>query len=178
MLAQDLHPDRALARDDVRVVIGVHEHGARRLLQLERVRVRVAVGVPAQHHFRAARLDRPDLDVRRRDGHHDGGVAAELLRGERYPLRMVAGRGCDDAARPLRRGEVRHLVVGAAQLEREDALLVLALQQHAVAEPARQRRCVLERRLDGDVVDPGGEDLLQIVDGHRAASPSRRNDGA
>ena len=63
--------------------------------------------------------------------------------------------------------QVRHLVVGAAQLEREDGLLVLALQQDAVAEPPRQRRRELERRLDRHVVDLRGQDLLQVVDGHR-----------
>ena len=79
-----------------------------------------------------------------------------------------------------RRRQVRHLVVRAAQLEREHRLLVLALQQHAVAEPARQRRRELERRLDRDVVDLRGQDLLQIVDGHgergeqRAGERSRK----
>ena len=62
---------------------------------------------------------------------------------------------------------LRHLVVRAAQLEREDGLLVLALQQHAVAEPARQRGRELEGRLDRDVVDLRRENLLQVVDGHR-----------
>ena len=64
--------------------------------------------------------------------------------------------------------QMRHLVVRAAQLEREHRLLVLALQQDAVAEPARQRRRELERRLDRDVVDLRGQDLLQVVDGHRS----------
>ena len=50
---------------------------------------------------------------------------------ERHALRMVAGRGADHAARGHGRGQVRDLVVGAAQLEGEHRLQVLALEQHA-----------------------------------------------
>ena len=46
--------------------------------------------------------------------------------------------------------------------DREDRLLVLPLQQHAVADAPRQRRREVERRLDRDVVDLGGQDLLQL----------------
>ena len=146
VLAQDLHADRALPGDHVRVVVGMHERGARALLQRERVRVGVVVAVAVQHDLRAARLDRGDLDVRRGHRHDDRRRAAELLRGERHALRVVAGGGRDHAARALGGREVRHLVVGAAQLEREHRLLVLALEQHAVAEAPRQRRRELERR--------------------------------
>jgi hypothetical protein len=72
------------------------------------------------------------------------------------------------AITPRARGrrQVRHLVVRAAQLERDDGLLILALEQHAVAEAPRENRRRLERGFDGDVVDLRGQDLLQIVDGH------------
>jgi hypothetical protein len=63
VLPQDLHADRALARDHIGVVVRMHEHRVRALLQRERVRVGVAVGVTEQHDFRTARLDRGDLDV-------------------------------------------------------------------------------------------------------------------
>jgi hypothetical protein len=114
-------------------------------------------------------LDRRGLDVRRRDRHHDRRLAREPLRGERDALRVIARGRRDDAARTLGGRQVRHLVVGAAQLEREHGLLVLALEQHAVAEPPGERRRELERRLDGDVVDLRGQDLLQVVDGHGCA---------
>ena len=55
--------------DDVGIVVGMHEHGARALLQRERVRVGIAVRVAVQHDLRAARLDRGDLDVRRGHRH-------------------------------------------------------------------------------------------------------------
>ena len=166
-LAQDLHADRSLARDDVGIVVRMNEGRARALLQRLRLVVGVRIRIAVQHDFRAARLDGGDLDVRGRDRHDDRRRAAQPLRRQRHPLCVVARRRRDDALRALGGGELRHLVVGAAQLEREHALLVLALQQHAIAEPARQRGRELERGLDGDVVDLGGQDLLQVVDGHR-----------
>jgi hypothetical protein len=54
---------------------------------------------------------------------------AELLRRQRHALGMVAGRGADHAALALRRRQVGDLVVGAAQLEAEHRLHVLALEQ-------------------------------------------------
>jgi hypothetical protein len=41
--------------------------------------------------------------------------------------------------------QVGHLVVGAAQLEAEHRLLVLALEQHVVAQAARQAARRLQR---------------------------------
>ncbi len=165
-LAQDLHSDRSLARDHVRVVVRMDECRPRALLQQERTRVRVAVRVAVQHDRRAAGLHRGDLDVRSGHRHHDRRGAAEPLRRERDALRMVARRRGDDAARALGRREMRHLVVRAAQLEREHRLLVLALEKDAVAEPSRQRRREIERRFDRHVVNLRGQDLLQVIDGH------------
>jgi hypothetical protein len=48
--------------------------------------------------------------------------AHQVLRAQRHPLRMVAGRGADDAASQLLWAELRHLVVRTAQLERLDRL--------------------------------------------------------
>src|SRR6266540_3635905 len=177
-LAQQLHADRALTGDHIGIVVRMHERRLRPALQLERMRVGVAVRIAVQHHLRAARGDRSDLDLRRGDGHHDRRLAAERLRGERDTLRVIAGGGRDDAVRALGRAQMRHLVVGAAQLEREHRLLILALEQHAVAEPPRQVRRELERRLDRDVVDLRGQDLLQIIDRHgmrSVAKPAERS---
>ena len=58
---------------------------------------------------------------------------------------MVAGARRDDAAGALVRRQMRDLVVGAAQLEAEDRLQVLALEQHRVAETAREARRRIER---------------------------------
>ena len=88
-----------------------------------------------QHDLGAARLDRRDLDMRGGDGHHDRRAAVEPLRGQRDALRVIAGGRGNHAARTLGQCQLRHLVVGAAQFEREHRLLVLALQEHAVVEP-------------------------------------------
>jgi hypothetical protein len=163
MLAQDLHRDGALARDHFRVVVGMDESEPAPAAQRPRVDVGLVVGIAAQHHGRSARLDRRDLDLGRGDRHHDGGAAAEPPGGERHALRVVAGGSGDDAALQRRRGELRHLVVGAAQLEREHRLQVLALEQDARAGARGKLRRGLERRLDRDVVDARGEYALQVV---------------
>ena len=51
---------------------------------------------------------------------------------------MIAGARRDDAAGALVRCQLRNLVVGAAKLEAEDRLEVLALEEDRVAEPARE----------------------------------------
>jgi len=122
----------------------------------------VVVGLAVQHHFGAARRHRVDLDLRRGHRHDDDGAAAELLRGQRHALRMVAGAGRDHAALERGRRQVRHLVVRAAQLEREHRLQVLALEQQRVAEALRQAGRALERRFDGHVVDARLEDAFDV----------------
>ena len=81
---------------------------------------------------------------------------------ERDALGMVAGRRGDDAAGGLLRAERGYLVVGAADLEREDAVEVLPLEEDLVAEALRQARSPLERRLRHDVVDAGLEDTFDV----------------
>src|SRR5262249_19574782 len=168
-LPHDLHAYCSLSRDHVRIVVGVDEGELAGALEALRLRVRLVVGVAVQHHLGAARLDRVDLGRGRR--HHDGRGAAELLRGERHALGVVAGRGRDHPARKRRRGQVHHLVVRAAALEREHRLHVLALEEHPVAEPRRQVGRDLERRLDRHVVDARREDPLEIVVFHHFAIP-------
>ena len=65
---------------------------------------------------------------------------AELSRGQRNPLRMVAGRRCDDTPRALFRRERGELVVGTPELEREDRLQVLPLEPDLAAEPGSELR--------------------------------------
>ena len=84
-----------------------------------------------QHDGRAARASPPAILI---CGVVTGitivAVAAQTLGGECHTLRMVAGRRGDDARVELRPGELRHLVVGAPQLERKHpAAGPLALQQ-------------------------------------------------
>jgi hypothetical protein len=79
---------------------------------------------------------------------------------------MVAGRGADHAALQLRSRQVGHLVVGAAQLEAEHALHVLALEVNRLLDALRQGRREFQRGFMGDVVDARGQDFLQIVGSH------------
>ena len=55
VLAQDLHADRALARDHVGIVVGMHEREFLAALERSGVLVGFVVGVAVQHDFRAAR---------------------------------------------------------------------------------------------------------------------------
>jgi len=87
---------------------------------------------------------------------------------------VIAGAGGDDPARPFLFAEVGDLVVGAAQLEAENRLQVLALEQHLVAEPPRQPRCPFQRRFAGDVVDAAGEDVVQQLGQQRATAGHKR----
>jgi hypothetical protein len=76
---------------------------------------------------------------------------------------MVAGRRTDHTLFQLFRLQVRHLVVGAAQLEAEHRLLVLAFQQHPVVQAAAQVLRGFKGRLDGHVINARGQNFLQIV---------------
>jgi hypothetical protein len=67
---------------------------------------------------------------------------------------------------PLREARARqpgHLVVGAAQLEREYRLQVLALEEEAIAQALGERGRELERRFDGDIVDARLQDPLEVI---------------
>jgi hypothetical protein len=85
--------------------------------------------------------------------HHDDCFHAEQPRGQRDGLPMVARRERDDATRALIGVELRDRVVCAAELERADALLVLALEV--------QRRAALRiggaRRVDRRAVRNAGQ---------------------
>jgi hypothetical protein len=60
---------------------------------------------------------------------------------------VVAGRCRNHALLQLCRRQVRHLVVRAAQLEREHGLLVFPLQQHAIPQARRESGRDIERRV-------------------------------
>ena len=169
-LTQDFHSDRALARDHVRIFVGVDEAEPACLSQALRLDVRFVVGIAVQVHFRSAGLDRVDLDLGGRGRHDDHRRAAELLGGKGHALSVIAGRRGDDSARERRSGQIRHLVVGAAALEGEHRLHVLALQKHPVAEPRREIGRDFQGRLHRHVVHARPENPLQIVVFHRVFS--------
>ena len=132
----------------------------------QRVLVCLVVVVPVQHRF-AAQIDHGlHLDLRCRERHDDGRRDLALPRRQRDALRVVAGGGADHASTRDAFGQVRNLVVGAAQLERKDGLQILAFEEHRAAETPAQTRGGLEGRLDGDVVHARLEDALQVIVRH------------
>jgi hypothetical protein len=78
-------------------------------------------------------------------------------------LRVIAGRGADDAPGQFVLRQAGDLVVGAADLERKHRLQVLALQQHGPVEPGRQAAQRIKRGLLRHVIDAGGEDAADGV---------------
>ena len=139
-------------------------------LQFEAVRVGIVKAVTIEHDFGAERLRALDLEDRRRRGHADDGLDAELLRGVGDALRVVAGRRRDDAFRLFFVRELADLVVGAAQLECARVLQVLRLQVDVVAGNLREVVAVDEPRLARDAfkllcgaVDVGNRRLLDDV---------------
>jgi hypothetical protein len=101
--------------------------------------------ITMEHDFCAEIRHGIHFDLRRRLRHDDHRGHAALARRECHALRMVACGGADDAAAGRALGQMRNLVVGAAQLEGKDCLQIFALQEDAVVEPARKARGFLER---------------------------------
>ena len=125
LVFEHLDADRALPGDDLVVVIGVDEDVA--LLLDHRLGGHLAVGqcLARKHDLGAMRPRALDLGRRRRLRHDDDRRDAELARVIGNRLRVVAGRHGDHPARPLGRGQIGHLVEGAAILERTGDLQVL-----------------------------------------------------
>ncbi|MNH31116.1 hypothetical protein D3C79_914510 [compost metagenome] len=113
-------------------------------------RVREALAV--QHHLAAPRTHAFNLELRGGGWHHDGRAHAQLAGGQGDPLGMVAGRRGDHPALALGRAQAAETGVGTADLEGKGRLQVFALEQHLVAEAARQGRRRLQGRFDRQVV--------------------------
>ena len=89
-------------------------------------------------------VSRHPLSRRRGLRHHDDGRHAEALRGERHRLAVIARRVGDDAACPIRLGQLREKVVGAADLECADRLHLLALDvKRAAGAPGLAPACAV-----------------------------------
>ena len=128
-LVHDLQADGALSRDDVLVVIGMHEGGARLLLQAHGLVVCVIVDAGDEAHLRSQAPGVLHLHDGGTVGHADHGPHAQAGGGQRHALGMVAGAAGDDAQGELLLGELVDLEVGASQLERARHLEVLGLEE-------------------------------------------------
>ncbi len=170
-LAQHFHGDRALAGNHVRVVKRVDKGQPLLFFQHRGVAVGIGIAVAMQHHFAAKAAHGIHFELRCGGRHHDHGPRAQLLRAQRHTLRMVAGRGANHPFLQLLGRQVRHLVVGAAQLETVHRLLVFALEQHGVVQAPAQGFGRFQGGLHRHVIDAGGQDLFQVVGGFEGFSP-------
>jgi hypothetical protein len=152
-LVEDLERDRRLALDHVGVVEGRQEQGAHLggegLRSLQR-RVEVVADQPGLDPAAAELPGLVDLLLRRRDRHEDDALDAEVPAGEGHALRVVAGRGADEApALGTDREGLAHGVEGPAQLVGADRAQILALQPDLGAVLRRQKVVALQgRRLE------------------------------
>ncbi len=162
MLTEDLQRDGALTRDHVGVVERMDEGQGVFTFETERVEVGVRIAVAVQHDVAAVGPDSIDLESRGGHGHDDHRLAPEPLGCERHALGMISRRSTDDAASKLFCRQMRHLVIGASQLEAEYRLAVFALQEHLVRKTFGEASRGLQRRFDGDVVDACSQNLLKI----------------
>ena len=169
VLAQHFHGDRALAGDHVRVVKGVDEGQAVFFLQGHRVLVGVGVAVAEEHHLATELFDGVDLHLRGGGRHDDDRARAELAGAQRHALGVVAGRSANHAFFQLRGREIRHFVVGAAQLEAVHGLLVFALEQDGVVQPLAQLSSHLQGGGHRHVVHAGVQNFDQVVSGAQGA---------
>ena len=169
-LADQLVADGALPGDDVRIVEGRDQRHPARALHLVTPHLRVGVGVTSEDDLGTEVAHGLHLDVGRGLRHHDHGRDAEPPRGEGDALRVITGARGNHAACALVWPQVRDLVVGAAQLEAEDGLQILALEQDLRAEPAREPGSRVEGRLTAHVVHAARQDEPQHLVARSAAA--------
>ena len=169
-LAEDFRRNGALTGDHERIVKGMHEESFPVVgHQLVAARLGVGERIAGQLDLGAELADRVDLDLRRGLRHHDQGADPEVTGRKRHALRVVAGAGRDHAASPILPRQMRHAVVGAAQLVGKDRLQVFAFQQHAVARPSRESPRGIERRRARHVVNTAREYQAQhLLSSHGA----------
>ena len=136
-VANDLEAERALPGDELQIVERVHVGQPAIADELLRLLVGIVPDRAVQHDFGAVAARRRDLRRRRVLGHDDHRADAVDARGERHALRVIAGRGADDAAPALVLGKRHELVQRTADLVRPGALEHLRLEADVEAASAR-----------------------------------------
>jgi hypothetical protein len=168
-LFENFLADRALAGDHDGIVERVYEYEALFVREFAGVPVRVVIRIAVQDHFAAERRDGFGLDGRRSYGHDDDRANAAAAGRESDALRVIARGTADDAVAEFALIEVRDLVVGAAQLEREDRLQVFPFHQDAIADAPREVPGVFERRHVRNIVDARVADQVKVIGRHHVA---------
>ena len=97
-LAQNLHGNRALSGDHIRIVERMHEAQPFDLLKFARMRVGAVEVVAMQDNFATEVGDGLQLDARCGCRHHDHCAQTELARRKRHALCVIAGGGTDHTA--------------------------------------------------------------------------------
>jgi hypothetical protein len=166
-LLRQLHPDRALAGDDVEVVEGRDQHRAALARDLGSDRLAALGPAVVEAHLAAEGAHARDLHRRRVRRHDDQGRRPDELRGRRHALGVVARRIGDDAAFALLRAEPADAVVGAAELEAARALQGLGLEQHPSAHAFVQGRALDQRRTHRQAREALGG-VLHVGEGRQA----------
>lgn len=171
-LTKQLHTNGSLARNDVRVVKGRNvDQTVLRRSSATLLLGGIEIGT-VQHDMSTQARDVEVLDTGCGFGHDNGGGDLELAGRVGDALSVVAGGAADDALPADGRVEVGHLVVGAAQLEAEDGLLVLALEENIALESVAEVDGGLERCDFTGFVDAGrcGGDHSEVLKAHKMFS--------
>jgi hypothetical protein len=155
----DLEADRALASDDILVVVGMYERGARLLLETHCLVVGIVVGARNEPHLGTEAAGVLDLHDRRAVRHADDALDAHVGGSQGHALGMVSGRAGDDALVERLLRKLRNLVVGTPQLEGAGDLEVLCLEIELV-ESRHKLRSSDEVGLSGNAL----EDIGCVVD--------------
>lgn len=133
MVFQDFQSDRALAGDDINIVVRTDQDQPAFLCECFRPRPRFAESVPREHHFRAKRFGIPDFHERCGLGHDDDRRHAQPPGVVSDRLRVIAGGHRDYAARPHKIGQRREFGERAPFLERPGQLHGLIFQVNICA---------------------------------------------
>jgi len=152
---EQLERRRALARDHVLIIVGMHDRTARLRCKRACVRGRIVERFPGEHDRRAEIARAAHLEKRRRGGHDDRRAQADTRPVIRYRLAVVSGRHRDDAAGALFGCEHQHGVERTALLIRSGGLTILHLQKHLGPRGLGERT-----RAHGGRPPDGGADAL------------------
>ena len=174
---QHFQRNRALARDDARIVVGMDEDELPGVGQAMRLGGRLGQRVAVQDDARAVPARVLDLGVGREGRHDDGGRDAEPAGVIGHALGVVAGRHGDDAALLLLVGELQQRVQRPALLERGRELQVLELHPDIGLGDARERLAAQAGRVHHRIADARGGvlDVLQRDRKCRHHAASRRS---
>ena len=121
---------RALARDDLCVVIGVDEGITVLGAEIQCMIAGFDKAVPVQHHLGTQGLGAGNLGKGRVFGHDDGGGGAQLMGEIAHPLGVIARRRRNNSGLALIIRKAQQLNQRTAHLERAGMLQIFQLQPH------------------------------------------------